>query len=559
MAKKKEAALPVLEKGIHTVVESIRDPVFIHDKAGNILYANKAYLKYAQAPIEAVLGKPYWTIFPEINSPLGTCSDEDVASDWSMSDILMSDHRTLRDRSFSMRDTNDQYLYSVHIIEDVSELVDLQNQLAVSEEKFRAIGMSAQDGVVLMGGHGEIVFWNKAATQILGYEVEEVMGKDIHHLLAPIKYRSAYLKGLKTFFDTGKGPVVSAVNRLEAIRKDCTVIPIELSVSATEIRGVWHAVGIFRDITDRKEFESRLMMSQAIIETAGEAIFVTDREGVIIDANPAFTTITGYKKEEVLGKRPDILKSGRHGKKFYQAIWHALLTEGKWQGEIWNRRKSGEIYPEWLTITCISDVNGEVKEFIGIFTDISDRKVEENKIKQEASSDPLTGLPNLRSFRARVDQVITLCDRYQKRAALLYFDLDYFKKINDQHGHLLGDALLEALSPRLMNVIRKSDTVARLGGDEFAILLYDVQHHSDVEKIAQKLLASLSEPFELKVGPVQISASIGIALYPADADSAQDWIHRADVAMYWVKQHDRNNHHFWTKRDGSVVPEQHPE
>ncbi len=306
--------------------------------------------------------------------------------------------------------------------------------------------------------------------------------------------------------------------------------------------------GTTQDITGRKESEKQLLLAQSVFETTSEAILVTDADQRIISVNPAFTKITGFSKEDVIGKTPRILQSGKHTPQFYKKMWHALLEEGVWAGEIWNRNKDGALYPEWLSITAIYDDNGAIERYVSIFNDITQHKEAEQLIEYQANYDALTGLPNRNLFADRLMTAIRVAQRENTRLALLFLDLDRFKWVNDTLGHRAGDLLLKETAQRLTSVLRESDTVSRFGGDEFTVILTDLEQEIDAELIAEKILAALSEPYQLDEQQVFVTTSIGITIYPDDADNAEALYQNADSAMYAAKEAGRNQFSFFTQK-----------
>ncbi|MBF0108651.1 MAG: diguanylate cyclase [Magnetococcales bacterium] len=311
-----------------------------------------------------------------------------------------------------------------------------------------------------------------------------------------------------------------------------------------ECNKVTHIVEYSLDITARKRLEDEIRLAGTVLDNATEAVMVTDSTNRIVMVNPAFTSITGYSMEEVLGKTPNILHSGRHDRAFYAAMWKGLLTEGKWEGEIWNRRKNGDLYPEWLSIATIRDQKQDVVKFAAIFTDITKRKADEEQLRFLANHDPLTQLPNRVLFHSRLEWSVARSRRDRSSMALLYIDLDRFKWVNDTLGHVAGDLLLQEAARRLFSCVRESDTVGRLGGDEFAVILADLRECADAGKVARHMLQELARPFDLDGRQASISGSIGIAFFPDDAQEIDLLIQKADAAMYYAKQAGKNTFHF---------------
>lgn len=290
-----------------------------------------------------------------------------------------------------------------------------------------------------------------------------------------------------------------------------------------------------------------LRLAQKVIEASLDGVVIVDREGRIEFVNPAFTRVTGYEAEEVIGETPAKLRSGRHGPAFYREMWQSLKERGFWQGEIWNRRKNGEIYPEWLTITAITDEEGETLQYAGIFSDITERKQQEESIRRLAYFDELTGLPNRRLFNDRLSMAIARAKRHDGRLAVVFLDLDMFKRINDSLGHSVGDAILAETAQRLRAAVTEEDTVARLGGDEFILLLNDIDHPEAAGHIAHQLVETLNRPFFTEEGnELFVTASMGVSVYPEDGATVEDLVRNADTAMYRSKDLGRNNFSLYT-------------
>ena len=306
--------------------------------------------------------------------------------------------------------------------------------------------------------------------------------------------------------------------------------------------------GFSRDITDRKQVEEALRLAASIYQSSSEAIIVTDENNNIVDVNPAFTEISGYTRAEVLGKNPRLLQSGRQDTEFYRQMWQTLLTEGKWKGEIWNRRKNGEFYAQWISLNLIRHPDGGVYRHVAQFYDITDRKLKDDLIWKQANFDTLTKLPNRRLFQDRLEQELKKAHRTGHPLALLFIDLDRFKEINDTLGHAKGDQLLTEAALRILGCVRETDTVARLGGDEFTVILPEFGSTVHLERITQNIISKLSSPFSLDGEEVgYVSASIGITLYPDDADNMEDLLKHADQAMYVAKAEGRDQFSYFTE------------
>ncbi|MCK9200392.1 MAG: EAL domain-containing protein [Gallionella sp.] len=445
--------------------------------------------------------------------------------------------------------TGELRLQQEHLEESVRQrTLDLENrskELAESEEKFRRIGTSAQDAIMIVGADEKVTYWNPAAEKIFGYPADEAIGKNMHALLTPAHYLDAAHSGFGHFRHSGEGPVIGKTFEITALRKSGEAFPVELSISAFKLQDGWYALGIIRDITERKLSEENLRIIASVFGNSQEAILITDANNSIVDVNPAFIHITGYSRDEVLGRDPKLLNSGHHDSDFYAAMWQDLKEKRSWRGEIWNRRKSGEIYAELLSISVISDDNGKAQRYVGVFSDISNLKAHEAELNRIAHYDALTGIPNRMLLADRMKQAIAHTMREQLMVAVCYLDLDGFKGINDTMGHDAGDLVLIEVAKRLKSTIRGGDTVARLGGDEFVVVLLDLERGDECVATLERLLAAISAPMTIKDSTLALSTSIGVSIYPLDDEDPDTLLRHADQAMYMAKQSGKNRFHIY--------------
>lgn len=300
--------------------------------------------------------------------------------------------------------------------------------------------------------------------------------------------------------------------------------------------------------------QQHLRLAAQVFESTLEGIVVTNAQHVIESVNPAFSRITGYPAQAVIGSRPSILSSGRHDATFYRRMQEGLAADGHWQGEIWNRRHNGDIYPEWLTISTVRNDEGQVVNYVGVFSDISRRKAAEEQMQFLAYHDGLTGLPNRGLFLDRLRHAVAHAHRDNTMIAVLFIDLDNFKPVNDTLGHHVGDQLLQAVAQRLTAQAREADTVARLGGDEFTIILESITDANDVSQIVQKIMEAASVPLRIDGHDILVHLSIGISLYPVDSEHAEELIRHADTAMYVVKKNGRSHFRFFSAAMQDMVP-----
>jgi diguanylate cyclase (GGDEF)-like protein/PAS domain S-box-containing protein len=299
--------------------------------------------------------------------------------------------------------------------------------------------------------------------------------------------------------------------------------------------------GNIMDITKNKEAEELMRLSSTVFQTVDEAILVSDVDNRIITVNPAFTHVTGYTAEDVIGENPHILSSGKNGAEFYRKMWDQLITTGSWEGEMWNRRKNGELYVEWTSIKQVRDSHGKLTHYVAAFSDITTRKANEESIRHQAQYDALTDLPNRILLFDRLRQAIAQAKRDKTHLALMYIDLDKFKPINDNLGHAVGDQLLQDVAYRMQDSVREMDTVARIGGDEFVVLLPIIESEQDALRVAEKIRAALNQPFEIAGESLRISSSTGIVIYPEHGTNENELTGNADIAMYFAKESGRDN------------------
>ncbi|MCX7096655.1 MAG: PAS domain S-box protein [Methylococcales bacterium] len=423
---------------------------------------------------------------------------------------------------------------------DISQRKQAEKRLLESENKYRLLIESAKDAIFLADTRtGIIIDCNQSATQLIGRPKDELIG--LHQSgLHPSDTAQFYKEIFKTHIETGS----AIAENVFVVHKDGHSIPVDINANVIELNGNPIVFGVFRDITSRKQAETELRIAATAFELQ-EGILITDADNVILRVNRAFTEITGYSAEEVIGKNPRILKSFRHDSDYYAAMWESINTTGVWEGEIWNRRKNGEIYPENQTITAVRAPDGSITNYVAALSDISLRKAAEDKIHSLAFYDPLTGLPNRRLLLDRLRQALIACTRKDQIGALLFLDLDHFKVINDTLGHDVGDMLLQQTARRLTNCVRAGDTVARLGGDEFVVMLENlgkqpIEAVALAEAIAQKILDTLNQPHQLGVHHYTITSSIGLCHFNHQEQLPEMLLKHADIAMYQAKNAGRN-------------------
>ncbi|HUN25442.1 MAG TPA: bifunctional diguanylate cyclase/phosphodiesterase [Steroidobacteraceae bacterium] len=386
--------------------------------------------------------------------------------------------------------------------------------------------------------------WNPAAETIFGYRSEEVLGRSPYDFLIPVERRPHVRNALD--WETAGDETIRVVN--EVLTKDGRTIWCEwFNTPMRDATGkVTRVLAMAQDVTARLGAEQQLRLWSTVLSHSVEGIFICDREQRILQVNSAFERITGYGADEAVGKTPRLLQSGRQGPEFYSALWSAVSATGSWSGEIWNRRKNGEVYLEWLSISAVCSADGSVAHFLGVFSDITERKSAEERVAHLARFDALTDLPNRTLLTDRLEQAVKSAQRAGTRVGVAFIDLDRFKEVNDSLGHNAGDVLLQELAGRLTRAVREVDTVARMGGDEFVVVLQNLQDAEDATACVNGLLQSLRRPVTLEGHEITVTASVGISMFPDDAENAQELLRNADAAMYQAKGDGRDGFHFYT-------------
>lgn len=424
------------------------------------------------------------------------------------------------------------------------ERLNIMERLTDQEKQYRDLVYCSSDFIWEVNENVEYSFPSSSPDGLLGYTAAELVGKTPFDFMPKEEAEKVRLSFKSTWEHRESFSGLENIN----IHKDGTLVYIETSgVPIFDSQGIFKGYrGVDRNISERKKKEIELKLAATVLETATEAVMVTDINNHIIKVNKAFTTITGYTIDEVLGETPSVLKSGRHDAHFYIEMLKTLQLCGEWEGEIWNRRKNGEIFPEWLTVSAIQNDQGDIGGYVSLFSDITKRKEYEEKIEYQANYDALTGLANRHLLADRFSRAIDRADRKNSRVALLFIDLDRFKQVNDSLGHTFGDKLLQEVSSRLYSHVRKSDTTARLGGDEFAVIFPDVPDIHHVEDSIRNILKSLSKRYKIEGNEVYLSASIGVTVYPDDGNTIDDLLRNADSAMYKAKENGRNSFQYYS-------------
>ncbi|MBD9483425.1 EAL domain-containing protein [Pseudomonas sp. PDM14] len=424
-----------------------------------------------------------------------------------------------------------------------------------SEERLTLAMDSAQEGLWDWEVGAPKVFYSRRYCEILGYQRDEFgdtpdAWKDRLHP----DDRGLAEQRLRTLLDE-RSPHYAGVFRLRHRDGSYRWIHARGQLLFDATGRPQRFIGTAVDITQRRADEESLRQAAAVFDSTQEGVVVTDAAQHIVHVNPAFSRITGFTLDEVLGQNPSLFKSGRHDQAFYQTLWHSLEQRGSWSGEIWNRRKDGDIFPMWQCIRAIHDENGNLSHYVAVFSDISAIKHSQHELDYLAHHDPLTALPNRLLFSERIEQAAQRAKREKIRGALLLIDLDHFKIINESLGHNIGDQLLKLIGERLLIEVEHKATLARLGGDEFGVLSDNCAHAEQASTLAQRLLDSLAKPFEINGETLFISASIGISLFPDDGTSVEQLLRNADSALFRAKSSGRQTFSFYSQ-DMTAVAQQ---
>ncbi len=428
-------------------------------------------------------------------------------------------------------------------IRDVTQDHAVLNDLRRARKRFQDVAYASGDWIWETNDKGRLTYVSPRVEAYLGYSPDALLGRNLYSLVCPQELRT--VRAEVGPFVRARRPILDHESRYVSFSGERGYSLMNAVPKFDEAGHFDGYLGVVKDITERKNGEQQLRLFQRVVESAIEGIVVTNKNAEIIAVNPAFTSITGYTEAEVVGNTPRLLKSEHHDDEFYRHMWHSLLHEGQWSGEIWNRRKSGESYPEWLSISAIADHEQGPTHFVGVFHDITDSKLKEDHIRFQALHDALTGLPNRVLFYDRLHVAIQHAHRDGGTLGVLFFDLDNFKNINDTLGHSVGDTLLQEVAVRSTSLIRSEDTIARLGGDEFVVLVKETPQLDIAVSVAKRIRQSLSSAFQIREHELFVSTSIGISHYPKDGTEPESLIKKADLAMYQAKSAGRDGYRLY--------------
>ncbi|NNM83542.1 MAG: EAL domain-containing protein [Burkholderiales bacterium] len=534
----------VQEASLGEFVDSLPDPVWLVDKKGKFLACNARFCEHVGAPLGEILGKRLETIFGAKQARQARKQDRlvmetggKVTSEESFGSagLIFETVRVPVGRENAKPDS------VLCISRDISRRKQAEQELRDREEVFSAIVNRAADSIMLIDAQSlRFVEFNRVAHQSLGYTREEFEKLTLVDIQAEL-VREQIRERIRSSFESGSTILFDTLHR----KKDGTFRETRVSSSPVLLHGKSYLSAIWSDIGEQKRAQENLRITASVFDNSQEGIFITDSGNRIIEVNPAFSRITGYSREEVLGRDPRLMRSGRHSVDFYRGMWQSILEEGGWRGEIWNRRKSGEIFAELLSISAILDGKGKASRHVAIFSDISHFKAHEEELSRIAHYDALTGIPNRVLLEDRMRQGIAQTMRERNMMAVCYLDLDGFKSVNDTLGHEAGDAVLVEVARRISGGIRGGDTVARLGGDEFVVLLLGLSRGEECAETLDRLHRLISAPIDIRGTSAALGASIGVSIYPIDNQDADTLLRHADQAMYVAKESGKNRYHIY--------------
>jgi len=550
------------EERYRTLVELTPEPVLVH-MCGKILYVNAAAIKiFGARNAQDLIGKMTTDlVHPEFRAQQ-TSRMHSIIGQQQIKPMVESRFLRLDGTPFDVEVQGTAITYdgeaAIHVsLRDISQRKQAESALAASEERWKLALESTGDGMWDLQVQTGEEYLSRNLLRMYGFEEGDLIptmeerDRQTHpdDVSRVQKDREAHLAGLTATYSNEHrvrckdGSWKWVLSRGMVINRDQQGRPLRM-------------IGTHTDISERKSAEGRLLLAASVFTYAREGIAITDASGTIMEVNDTFSVITGYSREEVVGRHPSMLISDVLRTEFYTSLWHSLSANGHWSGEVWNRRRNNEEYDALLTISAVRDDEGRTLNYVALFSDITSTKEHQRRLERMAHYDTLTGLPNRLLFADRLHHAMLQSHRRGRMVAVAYLDLDGFKEVNDNHGHDVGDALLVALAECMKTALREGDTLARLGGDEFVAVLADLETPAACEPVVERLLLATSQSIAVRDKSLKVSASIGIALYPRDASDADLLLRRADQAMYVAKGEGKSRFHLFDSRQAAAVQTQ---
>lgn len=550
---KSETEVRGMKDRLYTTLESIYDAVIISDSQGQVTFINPAASALLGNTEKSALSKPVEEVFRSEDAihPVRRCMiDKSSVGVQTGQVCALNDAGRLMSVEYSVSPIiyeTGELMGAVLVFRDISERIEADKV----QRRLVSIIEETTDFIATASAEGQVLYYNRTARTMLGLTEDE----DVSAITIPITHPkwAADLVTREGLPHAAKYGIWSGETAFLGKSGEETPVSQVIMAHKNDQGEVEMFSTIARSLAEMRMADKKDRLATRVFESIAEGIMVTDNNQVIQYVNPSFTAITGYQEREIVGSTPRMLSSGKHSRDFYQAMWTSIREHGRWSGEIWNKRKNGEIYLEDITVTAVHNHASEVDYYVGVFKDITLQKQLEARIQYQAYHDTVTGLPNRVMLHERLAAALVNAERNQTVAAVLFLDLDRFKRINDTLGHTVGDQLLKAVSERLSRCLRDTDTIARIGGDEFVVLLPELSDGENSAVIAQKIILALTSPFYIGWNELYVSVSVGISHYPADGDDPDTLIKHADQAMYKAKEQGRNNYQVYTPGDESKV------
>ena len=457
---------------------------------------------------------------------------------------ILHSHKTLEEAVLQLQQKDDELQSSNAEIKSLNENLELQvHERTLDLQRYEQIVSTDTDLIAFFDTDHRYLAVNKRYVDYFGSQLTPFVGKHISQVIGQELYEKKVKELLNYCLD---GEILSFypdINFPVAGKRQVKVTFTPYRDNSGNISGI---VARTKDITEIAKQEANLRLYGQIFESTTEGIIITNPDAKILTVNPAFTTITGFSEDEVLGQTPNILQSDRQDQEFYNLLWQGLQQEGKWQGEIWNKRKNGDIYPQWLTINAIYDDNDQLSHYVAVFSDISTTKKAMEALEHQAHHHPLTKLPNRLLLNARLQHSLQKALRERHQGAVFYLDLDNFKNVNDSLGHTAGDQVLLEVAARLQERLRDTDTVAHLSGDEFVVVMDKLSSPLDAANCASQILEKLQDPIHIQEYQLYLTASLGITTFPQDGTTVENLLKNSDAAMYKAKEAGKNRYHIYS-------------
>jgi diguanylate cyclase (GGDEF)-like protein/PAS domain S-box-containing protein len=550
-----QQAVAASERELQGILDNMQDTYYRTDPSGRVVRASRSVFSLLGYQPAEVLGKPLADLYfdPADRQDFLQRMAEQGGTLFGYDSRLRhkAGHEVwVLTNSQYLRDAEGKVLGVEGTTRDNTEHRRMVEALRHSEARLTALIQALPDAVFLKDGDGRWQVVNNVGLQLFRLVGDEWQGLDARQIAAlrpdlAKEMTECQLSDRAAWQQRGLTRNEERIVDAEGRERHWEFVKLPIFNADGSRRSL---VVVARDLTEQRRVEENLRLAAQVFENSGEAIMIMDAHSRVVSVNRAFSDMTGFLPAEVHGKTPAMLTSDLHDEEFYQRMWHSLRETGYWQGELWSRRRNGEVYPEWMGISTLRAPDGAVTHYVAISSDISERKASEARIEFLAHHDPLTDLPNRLLLRDRLERAIVQGERTETRVALLFIDLDRFKTVNDSLGHPVGDRLLREAALRLRECVREMDTVSRQGGDEFLIVLTDLKDGDAVTRIAEQILATMSVPFSLDGHDVAISCSVGVAVFPEDGRDFDELLKKSDIAMYHAKEAGRNAFRYYTER-----------